>query len=345
MPHIALIRLGFATVVGLATLLTCPFPAQAQTAPGIRASGMAGAFVAVADDASAVYWNPAGLVFGPVANAQADLTRDSEAPDAADAASRTSSRFVAAALWPLGVSYYRLGQAAVQTPPPAGSEPVGRQREGGDLYRLATTHVGVTVLQSIGEWLTLGATGKIVRGGSADLLLPLDGRAISGDRALDRAQRLDVDASTRGDLDVGAMVEAGRFRAGLLVRNLTEPSFGGDRENGTRLELARSARLGVAWGSGWPARARVVVAADADVTRRVDPSGSRRDVSSGVETWWADGRFGLRSGVRLSTLGDRRPVGAVGASIRATSVLFLDARGAVGAADDRGWGVGVRVTF
>ncbi|MGH9162460.1 MAG: hypothetical protein ACRD2X_21040, partial [Vicinamibacteraceae bacterium] len=31
---------------------------------GARALGMGGAFVAVADDATATYWNPAGLAFG-----------------------------------------------------------------------------------------------------------------------------------------------------------------------------------------------------------------------------------------------------------------------------------------
>ena len=39
---------------------------HAQTFGGIgtRAEGMGGAFVAVADDASAVYWNPAGIATG-----------------------------------------------------------------------------------------------------------------------------------------------------------------------------------------------------------------------------------------------------------------------------------------
>ena len=37
-----------------------PFAHQRNMLPGARAAGMAGAFVAVADDPSAVYWNPAG---------------------------------------------------------------------------------------------------------------------------------------------------------------------------------------------------------------------------------------------------------------------------------------------
>src|SRR5215212_1066894 len=43
-----------------------PGAAAAQTfdAAGTRAAGMGGAFVAVADDASAAYWNPAGFAAG-----------------------------------------------------------------------------------------------------------------------------------------------------------------------------------------------------------------------------------------------------------------------------------------
>ena len=37
---------------------------QTEPAPGVRAAGMGGAFTAVADDASASYWNPAGLASG-----------------------------------------------------------------------------------------------------------------------------------------------------------------------------------------------------------------------------------------------------------------------------------------
>ena len=48
----------------LCAFLACaPVPAFAQSieSVGIRAQGVAGAFVAVADDATATWWNPAGL--------------------------------------------------------------------------------------------------------------------------------------------------------------------------------------------------------------------------------------------------------------------------------------------
>ena len=53
-------------VLALIISLLTPVPASAQTFEtfGTRAAGMGGAFVAVADDASAVYWNPAGLALG-----------------------------------------------------------------------------------------------------------------------------------------------------------------------------------------------------------------------------------------------------------------------------------------
>ena len=46
---------------------------QGVEAVGMRALGMGGAFVAVADDASATYWNPAGLVTGSVFSAVAEV--------------------------------------------------------------------------------------------------------------------------------------------------------------------------------------------------------------------------------------------------------------------------------
>ena len=47
-------------------VVVLPPPARAQIyeTVGTRAQGMGGAFVAVADDATATWWNPAGLATG-----------------------------------------------------------------------------------------------------------------------------------------------------------------------------------------------------------------------------------------------------------------------------------------
>ena len=56
------------TWFGLLFALVLAFPArsaaQGTDSVGTRAQGMGGAFVGVADDASAVFWNPAGLAGG-----------------------------------------------------------------------------------------------------------------------------------------------------------------------------------------------------------------------------------------------------------------------------------------
>ena len=50
-------------------VLAAPARAQVFETVGTRALGMGGAFVAVADDVTAVYWNPAGLANGGVIDA------------------------------------------------------------------------------------------------------------------------------------------------------------------------------------------------------------------------------------------------------------------------------------
>lgn len=51
-----------------AGVVAAPSPASGQIAEsaGSRALGMGGAFVAVASDSSATWWNPAGLASGPL---------------------------------------------------------------------------------------------------------------------------------------------------------------------------------------------------------------------------------------------------------------------------------------
>ena len=121
--------------------------AQTSGTVGERAQGMGGAFVAVADDASAIYWNPAGLAWptGSTFDAQVSVADD--------------IFFLAAALPSLGLSYYRL---------PIVLTSGGRQNErAGEvpIRTLITNNVGVTLNQTVGKGLVIGTTLRLVRGG------------------------------------------------------------------------------------------------------------------------------------------------------------------------------------
>jgi hypothetical protein len=139
-------------VLSLAAFTVCPSLLSAQTFGGVgeRAQGMAGAFVAVADDASAVYWNPAGLAWPTGATFDAQL---SVAPDQV---------FFGAALPALGLSYYR-----VTTVSASGN----RQNEGPGVVEVrtfTTSNVGVTINQTVVNRLVIGSTVRLVRGGLDD---------------------------------------------------------------------------------------------------------------------------------------------------------------------------------
>ena len=310
---------------------------------GSRAAALS-AFVAVADDATAMAWNPAGLVSGPIFNAVFDFGRSSELPDdppvpgARAGAARTI--LIAVGTTPVGVGYYRLVSYGAASPA-VGATP-GRQGQEGEVVvrTLATTHLGATVQQTLGRFLTLGATVKLVRGGIGQAR-----RSVSSwEQAIDVAEGLETRGTSRGDLDVGVMLSAGSMRAGLLVRNVTEPSFE-DVTTAEATKLPRHVRVGLAWGNRWPGISGTVVALDADVTRVPHPAGERRDVAAGVEQWVFRRQIGLRAGVRASTLDDARTVVTGGASVAVRSGTYVDAYIARGTRDGQGWGIAARMTY
>lgn len=317
--------------------------AQGLEALGTRAAAMS-AFVAVADDASAVAWNPAGLVTGPLFNISLDFSRLHTEPDDEPAfpaaAGRVGTNLIALGVLPLGISYYRLSTTTAEAIGPEGVGNPGRQEQQAIVRSLVTTHVGATVLQSVGEYLTVGATLKLVRGRVGGGVLP----AASWDDTLDAADNFATVGSTRGDLDVGAMVAVGTLRAGALLRNVAAPTFDGRDEDGD-VRLQRHGRIGVAWGDRWPGTAATIVAFDADLTRVPNASGERRDVAVGVERWWRGRRIGVRGGVRASTLADARPVGSGGVSYGVRPGVYVDGYAARGRQDERAWGVAVRLTY
>lgn len=320
-------------------LLLAPAAVSAQS-PGTRAAGMGEAFVAVADDATSIYWNPAGMATGALLSLVLDVGAGDATPDDLDLGSKRRSRFIGFTVPPLGLGYYRLQRVVADVAGSAGTGERSREEGGRSVLGLTTANVGVTLAQSLNEFVVVAGTFKYVRGTVTSGVAY--GTAAA---ALDAAGGMAERDTSRFDVDAGAMVALANWRLGLSARNLTTPEFERPEAGADPLELEREVRGGVAWGSGWPGISRLVVSADADLTRKQAFSGERRDVAAGIETWWLQQRLGLRAGLRGSTIGETRTVLAGGVSAAVKPGVFVEAHLAGGDQDERTWSVGARVTF
>lgn len=281
---------------------------------------MAGAFVAVADDATAVYWNPAGIASGSLVSVVIGFGAFDPVENPANSAQPSANQgdsgaVVALSATAIGSAYYRLTTYGLGVAEPAVTGATSREEVGRSVQPLTMDTVGVSLLQSLGDYIVVAATPRFVRG--------------AGDNAF--------------DVDAGVMFSRNRIRLGLVARNLTAPSF----ESADRgvIDLDREVRVGAAWGSGWTGISRVIVSVDSDLTSRVAPDGDRRDVAAGAETWWLNQRLGLRGGVRGSTIGDARAAFAAGISAGLTSGMLVDAHVTRGHAGDHSWSIGARMLF
>jgi hypothetical protein len=175
-------------VSSLAILLLFSTSAFAQAEPpvGVRAAGMGGAFTAVADDASATFWNPAGFAAGSFFSLVAD----------ANILDRRSGALIALGTPPLGLSYYRTAIAG---------EKNGRNT-------LVAQHAGVTLVQSVGGRLAVGSTLKFVRGTAA----PPDG----AEGAAVSSNKFDADV---GVMTTGSLGQLGLSIRNLLQPEFKAP--------------------------------------------------------------------------------------------------------------------------
>lgn len=288
--------------------------AEAQSSVGVRANGMGGAFVGVADDATAVYWNPAGLATGALASANLEIGRFK--PDGSGEREALSPSLIAFSLPPVGLAYYRQGVFGERPLGPAVTAGQGREEVRSSVHGFTTSTFAISLLQSLTDYVVVSATPKLVWGGD----------------------------SFAADVDASAMLAITRFRLGVTGRNLTTPSFALDETGAEDVELGTEVRMGGGWGSGWPGHSRVVVAVDGDVVTRATTSGERRDLAGGVETWWFARRLGVRGGVRGSTVGEARSVVTAGASAMLAG-MYLEGYWAGGDAGERSWGLGLRYSF
>ena len=319
-------------LVWLLILLTAVSPssasAQAFETTGARALGMGGAFVGVADDVSATWWNPAGLATGPfftliVEHARFETERQAAfgLPQPAD----RGSFFLGAASLPLGLTYVRTTEAY------AWSGPADEA-----IVRGLTTHqAGATVVQSLSDTIVVAATLKYVRG------IAVSGPLGAGESPGDAAADLDGHGSNAFDADIGLLATAGRLKAGVTVRNAMSPSF--ETESGARFELPWRARAGVSF----LVSTALLVAADVDLRAVETAFEKTRNLAIGAE-WRIAGstRFALRAGARVDTIGDSRSLGTVGASYAVRNGMWVDVWAAGGAETaDRGWGVAGRILY
>jgi hypothetical protein len=316
--------------------------AQTFDTVGTRAAGMGGAFVAVADDASAAYWNPAGFAAGNFFTMVLDRRTVKVNPGSPEGAASGSGLLVSLGMPALGLSYYRL-RSTILTPVarPTVATIDGRKATAADELRLDTLithHSGATLVQSIAPGVAVGATLKLVRGVASSAIVPDGDR----DALLGDVNELSGKGSTRFDADIGVMASRGGLKVGLTVRNLTQPEFrtAGTVETGA-LSLRRQARAGIAItpGEGW------VVAADLDLSRTRSPLGDVRNFAAGSERRVGRKAF-VRGGLRMNAAGPRDPVVAAGGSYAVMGSLLLDAQ-VTGGSDraQRGWGVSARFVY
>jgi hypothetical protein len=290
-------------------LFVLPALSDAQTFGGVgtRAEGMGSAFVAIADDASAVYWNPAGMATGATFDLQFS-TGDSAAG---------SPLFVGAVMPVLGVSHYRTHTV------PASPD---RQNDGSgkvQIRTLRTANTGITVVQTVVSGLVVGTTARLVRGG----MDPFPTR-------------------TTIDFDAGAIVSAGSIRMGIAGRNLGEPEFEGEfgqvalkRQVRAGIAFApRSLPSGV--------HGPFSVAFDADLTSTPSADGNLRMAAFGGEYWVAQGRLGARAGLRWNTTETSYRAISGGITVKLPRSVFAEAHVTKpDESRDAEWSVGARITF
>jgi hypothetical protein len=298
---------------------------------------MGGAFVAVASDSSATWWNPAGLAEGPfvdLALARAASERLEPGPAARDRAS-----WFAISAPMLGFSVYRLRLTDIQPFDPTAPGAADRQdRAAGVVIRsTSVTQLGPTIVQTLLNGVHIGTTLKYVRG---TVRLQGGDPALPGGDLLEQGEALEGgDAEGRFDLDIGVLATAGVVRLGAVVKNIREPEFGGVR-------VPRQVRLGLALDFERSAGLPLVIAVDGDAARYETAWGERQVVAVGVEHWLLTRRLGLRAGGRVNRVGAEERSATAGISVAVRSGTYLEGhivRG--GTPEERGWGAAMRVSF
>jgi hypothetical protein len=325
----------------VAVMLASRAIAQSEPPAGVRATGMGGAFVAVADDASSVFWNPAGLASGSYFSLVLDNNR-LQTPDETSFPHRRSAFMLALGAPAVGLSYFSTTTTRAAEPLARTELAPGRNTEGViRVERLAARHVGATLVQSVTRNLAIGATFRLVRGSaSTGLVTTADAAAFD-----DAADLFPEKGTTKFDGDIGLMLAGSYAKAGITVRNVLEPAFSTPDGAGS-IMLERRVRGGVSL----LVLQTITLAADVDFTKAPTSLGEWRDAAIGAEAHPAR-RAWVRGGIHWNTAGgDSRPgaapIASLGGSYAVYGSILADGQVSLGSENgDRGWGVGLRFVF
>lgn len=320
-----------------------PASAQILEAPGSRALGMGGAFVAVANDSSATWWNPAGLATGPfldMALARA-LTEVTETLPAR----RDRASWFALGTLPFGVSYYRLRVTDVGPFDPGHDDlAADGPGPGVPIQSLPVSQLGATFVQTVSSGVHVGTTVKWVRG---RFLSTHEEGAVPEPTAqqihdlLERGDNLGGGrAENRFDADFGVLATGGGVRVGAVLRNVRAPQFG------EVITLPRQLRVGAAFDASMVSSMALTIALDADLRTYDTITGPRRVLALGAEQWLFSRRFGVRAGARFNRAGEDERVATAGVSVGLRTGMYIDAHIVHGGTTaERGWGLASRVSF
>jgi hypothetical protein len=311
---------------GVLGLLPGPAAGQAFDSLGSWALGMAGAFVAVADDPSAAWWNPAGLASGQPGSVTLEwlgVGRSDLDQAAMPGHWRRTSRFASLGTWPVGLSVVDIDESRIAT-----------HLSGARATRLSTRHYAASVLQTVADGVVVGTTLRYVRGTAASH--EISGSTETADAVFEVLARGPAPSRGAVDLDLATMVDLGRVRLGGTVRNLRTPTF--TDVAGIAITVPRESRVGV---SAMPSDG-LTFALDLDVAPVERASGRSQVVALGVERRVTT-RATARAGVRRNLVGDEAWVAAAGVSVAVRRGAWLDGHATWGhSPSERGFGVAVR---
>ena len=233
MPNVRLV--GSAIAVFAVLIVPRPLHAQIYETVGTRAQGMGGAFVAVADDATATWWNPAGLATGASFNAVFERSRTTDPADQVETrpAWRAEETSFSMSFPALGLSYYRVRVNELRPVSAPAGDPPGQA--GVSLIRsLAISQYGATVGRSLGG-VVIGSTLRLLRSGETSIL------GASGTDLLETAADSDVPVEQRLTSTLVRWRRAGTCAWGISAKHVREPEFGDDV---SRFKLLRQIRTG-----------------------------------------------------------------------------------------------------